>query len=88
MNLERNNEDVDNPSDTKTKKLSPKMVHEVNMRREKFKMNMTVKTVESFNEQVTHLWTPVSRKVLLPSEKEVEVNPRARSAKLRIATKN
>lgn len=33
-------------------------------------------------------WTPLSRKVILPTEEEVAQNPRSRSAKLRAAAKN
>jgi 16S rRNA C1402 N4-methylase RsmH len=35
-----------------------------------------------------HKWTPMTKHVVAPSFKDVENNPRCRSAKLRIATKN
>lgn len=35
-----------------------------------------------------NLWIPLNRKVILPTEEEIEKNPRARSAKLRVAIKN
>jgi 16S rRNA C1402 N4-methylase RsmH len=35
-----------------------------------------------------NLWTPLSRKIILPTDEEIEKNPRARSAKLRVAIKN
>lgn len=37
--------------------------------------------------QVEHNFEPINRKVIIPSQKEIEQNPRARSAKLRIARK-
>ncbi len=47
------------------------------------------------NEQIKHLtqhthklWTPINRKVILPTKQEIEQNPRSRSAKLRVAIKN
>jgi len=41
------------------------------------------------NEKCLHkYWTPVSRKVVTASDVEVSENPRARSAKLRVAIKN
>lgn len=41
------------------------------------------------NEKCLHKsWTPISKKVITASEAEVAQNPRARSAKLRIAIKN
>jgi len=36
----------------------------------------------------THLFTVVTKKPLVPSEKELQANPRSRSAKLRIAERN
>nr|MDE7074418.1 16S rRNA (cytosine(1402)-N(4))-methyltransferase [Odoribacter sp.] len=38
--------------------------------------------------QVSHCFEAVNRKVIVPGEEEVLRNPRARSAKLRIARKN
>jgi len=41
------------------------------------------------NEKCLHkYWTPISRKVITASDVEVSENPRARSAKLRVAIKN
>lgn len=35
-----------------------------------------------------HKWTPLTKHVVQPKFQEIERNPRSRSAKLRIATKN
>jgi 16S rRNA (cytosine1402-N4)-methyltransferase len=43
------------------------------------------KAEKDFFGNVTTLFTPVSKKAIVPSDAEVKVNPRARSAKLRIA---
>lgn len=41
------------------------------------------------NENCLHkYWTPVSKKVISATNEEVAQNPRARSAKLRVALKN
>lgn len=53
----------------------------------RFKMNPGL-SVDSFTNTVKRSWTPLNKKVILPSDLEVQLNPRARSAKLRIACKN
>lgn len=55
----------------------------------KFQMNKTVDLdMDQFNRTVKRPWTPLNKKVIVPSREEIERNARARSAKLRIATKN
>jgi len=55
-------------------------------RRIKFKFNQISGSEKE--KLFQNFWTPLSRKVILPTEEEIEKNPRARSAKLRIAIKN
>jgi 16S rRNA C1402 N4-methylase RsmH len=55
-------------------------------RRIKFKFNQISESEKKKLYQ--NLWTPLNRKVILPTELEIERNPRARSAKLRVAFKN
>jgi 16S rRNA (cytosine1402-N4)-methyltransferase len=52
----------------------------------KFKMN-TALSADSLSCTVKRSWTPLNKKVILPSEEEIRCNPRARSAKLRVACK-
>lgn len=55
----------------------------------KFQMNQSSSfDLDSFNKTVQRPWTPVNKKVILPTDDEIESNSRARSAKLRIALKN
>lgn len=54
----------------------------------KFKMNNPQADLDVFKSLVKNLWTPLNKKVILPTEQEIESNPRARSAKLRVAVKN
>ena len=44
--------------------------------------------MDRFNKTVNRPWTPLGKKIILPTDEEVERSPRARSAKLRIAVKN
>jgi len=54
-----------------------------------FEMNKNVNLeMDRFNQTVKRPWTPLSKKILLPTDEEIERNPRARSAKLRIGVKN
>lgn len=43
--------------------------------------------INHFKQSVSKSWMPLNKKVILPSDREIESNPRARSAKLRIAEK-
>ena len=43
---------------------------------------------ESKKQAIKRTWTTLNKKVIIPSDTEIEQNPRARSAKLRIAIKN
>ena len=57
--------------------------------RKKFKLNKVNTDLEDFKTMVKTLWTPLNnRKVLVPTKEEIEMNPRSRSAKLRVAIKN
>jgi 16S rRNA (cytosine1402-N4)-methyltransferase len=53
----------------------------------KFRMNSGRTDMETFNNIVKRVWEPLSKKVILPNEDEINMNPRSRSAKLRIAIK-
>ena len=53
----------------------------------KFRLNSEYALHES-GSLVKKLWTPLSRKVILPGDEEIERNPRSRSARLRIGIKN
>ena len=57
------------------------------LKRIKFKMNSQL-TEDTLKQTIKKNWTPINKKVILPSETEIEINPRSRSAKLRIAFKN
>ena len=54
----------------------------------KFKMNSCRTNIETFNSLVSKMWIPLSKKVILPSDEEIKMNARSRSAKLRVAIKN
>jgi 16S rRNA C1402 N4-methylase RsmH len=55
----------------------------------KFKMNHQYNDMDEYSKRVKKLWTPLNdKKIILPSKEEIEQNPRARSAKLRVASKN
>ncbi len=55
----------------------------------KFKMNHEYNDIEEYSKNIKKNWTPLNdRKIILPSKEEIEQNPRARSAKLRVAIKN
>ena len=55
----------------------------------RFKLNRANIDLDEFKKTVKNLWTPLNnRKIILPSEEEIIANPRARSAKLRVAVKN
>ncbi|MFN0202581.1 MAG: 16S rRNA (cytosine(1402)-N(4))-methyltransferase RsmH [Bacteroidia bacterium] len=49
--------------------------------------NLQDKKTEDFFGNVLSPWTQITRKAIAPSEKEIEQNPRARSAKLRVVEK-
>ncbi len=54
-----------------------------------FEMNKNANLeMDKFNKSVVRPWTPLDKKIILPTHDEIETNPRARSAKLRIAIKN
>jgi 16S rRNA (cytosine1402-N4)-methyltransferase len=53
----------------------------------KFRMNAGSYDLDRFNEMVKRAWLPLTKKVILPTDGEVKLNPRARSAKLRVAIK-
>jgi 16S rRNA C1402 N4-methylase RsmH len=53
----------------------------------KFRMNTGSNNLEEFNTMITRAWLPVNKKVIVPTDEEVELNPRSRSAKLRVAEK-
>ena len=53
----------------------------------KFRLNSEYVLHES-GSLIKKLWTPLSRKVITPSDEEIERNPRSRSARLRIGIKN
>ena len=55
----------------------------------KFTMNHEYNDMDEYSKNIKSLWTPLNdRKIILPSKEEIEQNPRARSAKLRVACKN
>ena len=55
----------------------------------KFTMNHEYNDMDEYSKNIKSLWTPLNdRKIILPSKEEIEQNPRARSAKLRVASKN
>ena len=55
----------------------------------KFRMNQSSSfDMDSFNKTIQRPWTPLNKKVILPTDEEIESNPRSRSAKLRVAFKN
>lgn len=56
-------------------------------RKKKFQMNKNM-DLTNFSSYVRNLWTPLNKKVLVPSGEEIAKNPRSRSAKLRVAIKN
>ncbi|CAF0960816.1 unnamed protein product [Brachionus calyciflorus] len=53
----------------------------------KFKMNNTKEDLGVYKSMIKKKWEPLNKKIILPSQEEIEINPRARSAKLRVATK-
>lgn len=55
--------------------------------RQKIQRHTTDYTASELQTIITKKWEPLSRKVLVPSEEEVAINPRSRSAKLRVAVK-
>ena len=57
-------------------------------RKTKFQMNRTNMNLSQFASSVRTQWTALNKKVITPDEDEIERNPRARSAKLRVAIKN
>lgn len=72
------NNDDDELEDTKMdKKLKTNIL--------KFKMNRNKDDL--FQSMVKSLWEPINKKVILPTSDEVMENPRARSAKFRVALK-
>lgn len=57
----------------------------------KFKLNISSSDTSSFllTNTLKKSWTPLNKnKIIVPSDIEIKMNPRARSAKLRIACKN
>ena len=44
--------------------------------------------MKQYEKCVQKHWTPITNKIIRPSDEEISVNPRARSAKLRVAIKN
>jgi 16S rRNA (cytosine1402-N4)-methyltransferase len=50
--------------------------------------NFEGKTAQDFYGNVIAPLKAVNNKVIIPSEKEIELNPRSRSAKLRVAVLN
>lgn len=55
----------------------------------KFQMNQSSSfDLNSFKKTVQRPWTPLNKKVIVPTDEEIGANSRARSAKLRIALKN
>lgn len=54
----------------------------------KFRMNKELNNLDVFKSCVKNLWTPLNKKVIMPTQDEIEQNARSRSAKLRIAVKN
>ncbi|GAB6022652.1 hypothetical protein CHUAL_006743 [Chamberlinius hualienensis] len=55
---------------------------------EKHRSSGVVYEKEEFDVFFDERWTPINKKVFTPTEKEIQLNPRARSAKLRAAIKN
>lgn len=53
----------------------------------KFKMNSQLSEA-SLKKTLRKNWTPLNKKVIVPTDHEIEANPRSRSAKLRVACKN
>jgi 16S rRNA (cytosine1402-N4)-methyltransferase len=43
--------------------------------------------LKHYKQNISKSWIPLNKKVIIPSDQEIESNPRARSAKLRIAEK-
>jgi 16S rRNA C1402 N4-methylase RsmH len=58
--------------------------------RDKFRMNSqsNLTDIDKFYSIVKNKWTPINKKVIMATDLEIEMNPRARSAKLRVAVKN
>jgi 16S rRNA C1402 N4-methylase RsmH len=57
--------------------------------KKKFKLNKLNTNIDDFKTMVQTKWTPLNnRKVVVPTKDEIEMNPRSRSAKLRVAIKN
>ena len=57
--------------------------------KKKFKLNKLNTNIDDFKAMVQTKWTPLNnRKVIVPTNDEIEMNPRSRSAKLRVAIKN
>lgn len=56
-------------------------------RKRAFKMNKVINDLEIFSTYVRKQWAPINKKVLVPTNEEIELNPRSRSAKLRVAIK-
>ncbi len=79
VDLESLNESLDKNQITKKSK---------NQAIAKFKMNSSFENLDSFTMKVKKPWTQLTKKILEPSQLEIEKNPRARSAKLRVAIKN
>ena len=79
------NQDENSNKPAKEKKSKQRQVNQ----EKKFKLNKANKNIEELKTMVKTLWTPLNnRKVLIPTKEEIEINPRSRSAKLRVAIKN
>ena len=75
--------------DESSDEINEKLGKKAKKTKQKFKLNRTNIDLDEFKRTVKNLWTPLNnRKVILPSEEEIIANPRARSAKLRVAVKN
>ena len=76
--VELNFDDGDDSDESFKNKKKPEL---------KFKMKSSP-TLEGFSNVVKNPWTPLNKKVILPKNFEIDINPRSRSAKLRVAVKN
>lgn len=70
-----------------TSRQKLKLMEKEASRRNKFSLNR-IMNVDGFERDVRKLWTPLNKKVILPTDDEIHANPRSRSAKLRVAVKN
>ena len=55
--------------------------------RQKMRMAKLASSAEELNQVLEKGWQPWNKKIIVPSDLEVQQNPRSRSAKLRAATK-